>query len=626
GVEGESRFARQLNAMRWNLGGAVSQSGDDYRLSFSNRFNSRLYMTGGVARNAQDENVIALDAIRWFSDNLGAAAEARSYTFTTTSVSQNIMLGGLAIRPIDNMEIRALSGFMSDRRSDKEDQGAAFALRGKMDPFSLGEFNISPEFSAERALITPRSYQNLSFQTGASFRQEDVELQAHLAIGQSTRESYQPSSFFNRNITDIVESVSSDTTEVNLAFSFPIAGAMTGQLDVRALSNDRLIESRLLRDDLNTTLYDSKTQRQQVNIRYVTEYPIRSQPISLGFEYTYINRENSLVNTDDIAGDQVNRQREILQNSNYNQSRFELFSNNSVRLSEHNYLHAQARVGIMRYDTPELNSDDRDELAYNLQIGNRHRFSDYLDGQITATAEALHYVYLHAERSVENNRRRSIRLVPELNWNPGRRLSIRQRFLIRANYTVEDYEMENRAKNDRSSREFEFQTEINYNINNDWSFEFQGSRSELRIGRLFWDTFQEIPIDTLITYDTRLMLVRHYDNIRVAAGGRYFLRLDQLLQTTLSTTITGDGRMPFTETRTGPGRQQTHQFGPTVEISIPFVTGNRLYINGWLQKQSVRKNLFVDYPEEVASAFAQEENRHSTRIIPNLELRANFSF
>ncbi|MEX0685850.1 MAG: hypothetical protein WD267_13060 [Balneolales bacterium] len=626
GLQGETRFVRQLDAMRWNLDGSVTRTGENYSLSLNNRFNSRIFMTGGIARNAQDENVMTLDATRWFNPRIGAVTEARSYTFTNTNLRQNVAFGGLAIRPIEMMEIRALGGFMSDRRSDHEDQGAAFALRAKMDPFKLGEVDILPGFSAERAMISPRTYQTLQFEMGAEYQNDDITIRTLLGMGGSTRESYQPTSFFNRDVTNIVESVGTDTTALNLAIAFPIGSSMNGQLDIQALSNDRRIESRMLIEDPGTTIYDNETRRQEVNVRYVTEYPIQSQPISFGMEYTFINRESRLINTDAISPDQVNRQNEILQNSNYNQSRFELFSDNRIQLNDRNILITRARMGIMRYDTPELNMDDRDELNYYFQLGNQHHFSDYLSGQITATAEALHYVYIHAVRSIENNWRRSIRLVPQLNWTPGRRLQISQQFLIRANYTVEDYELEGREKNDRASREFGFQTEADLILNKDWAIEIEGSRNELRIGRLFWDTFQEMPIDTLITYDGRLMFVRNYDHLRVAVGGRYFLRFDQLLQTSLSTTFINEEGIEQNITRIGPGRQVTHQFGPAVDISLPFMSGNRLYIRGWLQKQMVRKNLFITYPEAYSDAFRREESRYNTRILPNFEMTANFSF
>lgn len=625
GLGGETYFNRQLDAMQWQYQGNFDITYERFEFELNNEFRSRLYLSDGKAQNIQDENQLRLELRQWLRQDWALTGEINSYSFTTTRLRQEYGHLGLMYHPHKEIELSLLGGIMSDRRSNNLDQGWSGMFRARSRPIRAGDFVFHPTAEAHYARISPREYSTLRFRSGSEYRFEDFVMRGEVSLSSGRRESYQPSSFFNRGLTNIIESIRNDTTLLDLQIRLPVMDAIGLEIDLYTLNNMRLVESRPLDTDIEQPIFDNRTQRQELQLRSLADYTFAQSRVSLGLDLGFINRGSRLINTGDLPEDQVIRRNEILRNSNFDQSRLELFTRNRLRLTESNELLVYAQTGILRYDTPEMNQDDRDELTYQVQITNRHIFSPYFDVSLRAGGDATHYVYLSATRSIENNWRRTLRLAPIIRWVPHDRLELRNSFLVRANYTVEDFQLEERPKNDQSSREYAFRTEVKYTLYEGWQLHINGSRSELRIGRLFWDTFQETPTDTLITYDMEGMVYYRTGQHRIGIGARVFLRRDFLPLATITTDITDEhGTRPVS--RSAPGVQFTRQYGPSVDIDLHFFSGNRLVLRGWIQRQEVRRRLYTTYPEEFAPAFIQEERRSSTRLYPNIEIRAVFSF
>ncbi len=624
-LNADTRFNRQLDALRWDMGGATMVSGEGYSFTLDNSFNSRLFMRGGSATNIQDENVLNLNGRVHISEPFYAVGFGRSYRYTSVDVRQDFMMGGLGIDLPGLAQVELMGGVFSDHRNNELDQGPSVAARVASQPIELGDWTIRPEGWMHYADIDRRTYQNYHADTELAYQTEMVNFRSRLRMARAVRESYQPSSFFNRDVSDLIEGVTSDTTQANLSLEIPLIGPVEGRFSMDARQVNRRFESRSITEE-EQNLYDTETTRERVDLRASAVLPAGSHNLELGLEYQIANRRAGILNPEDFTDEQITRRNEMLDNSTFSQSRIGLFTQNRVGIAEGHSLNLSGRVSILRYDTPELNIDDRDELSYRASVGSDHRISDYLSGGVTISGEAIHQVYLRAERSIDNHWRRVLRLRPYFEWSPFESLRIRQFFGIRANYTVDDFELPGRTGNNRSSREFNFRTQVDWDIGTDWNISAEASRSELRIGRLFWDSFTEIPTDTLTTYNFDLMISREIGRAEIAAGGRYFIKLDYLPQTTLTTTIPGEegGEQPVSQT--APGRQITRQFGPAVDINIPFSSGNRLQFRGWLQNEGINRRLFTAYPDEVEEAFRQEERRTSRRQYPNMELQVSFQF
>jgi len=624
GVTGESHFRRQLDSFFWNYRFGVERNSEHYTLSFQNHFNSRLSLFEGEARNIQDENLAVFSFQRRILDDWSLLSEARSYRFSNTNVRQDfLMIGGqYRITPAANLGL--LGGFIQDARSNEEDRGFMGGLRFESKDMVLGDINLSSNIHIDYADISPRSLQTFRWILFPSLDIDNFSMEGNVNLARTIRDSYQASSFFNRETSDFVESVRTDTTGIQLSLFFPLFEKLQSRLDIDYLNQVRRVTNLPLSDDIEQTLFDTRIMRQQFALRFQSVIPWGASRLIQGISFSVGGREAQLINTENLAEDQIRRRSEILLNSNFDQTRFEVFTMNTIRVGQFNESLLSGNISIMNYDTPAVNKDDRDELFFQLRVTNSHQFSEFFRTRLTLAGEATHTVYLFSERSIENNWRRSIRLIPEFEWSPMRWLDIRQQFLVRANYTVEDFELPGREKNDQVSREFATNTNLTIQLTQDWGLDVRASRSELRVGRLLWKEFREIPTDTLVTYDTRAMITHQAGMLHTSVGLRYFLKYDYLPRATIVANDINENGDPIIRSRTAPGRQTTVQWGPMVTMRLPLYNRNELFVNGWYQMQAVSQRLYTVYPEEFASIFRQAERSKSKRIYPNLEIIARF--
>jgi hypothetical protein len=623
---GNSRFIRQLDAVSWSLGSGFDLTTSNTSISIENSLNSRMFLFNGRAQNIQDEHSASLRFQTLLAPRFGATGSARTYTFTTTNLRQDLLLAGFFYRPVEQITLTATTGVMRDERSDRKDQGLAINISAITRPFQIGETTIQPSASADVAWINPRRLQTLRAGASGEYRQGDqFILQSDFWVGNSRRDSYQASSLLNRTETDFIESIENDSALVSLQIQTPLSGSLIGNISFDALNNVRKNINSSLDSQTSTILYDSRSLRQFLDITTSVLYPGNRFSLQAGTRWGFQVRESQLINTEGLPSDQVRRRSEILENSNFNQSRFEIFTANQLRINERYNVLINGNASILRYDTPEINRDDRDELSFLLRNVHTITIRNDLRATITLAGEAFHYVYLFSERSIENNWRRSVRLIPELRWQPNPLFTMTNRFMVRANYTVEDYELAGRPKNDQSARELAMSSNISWTFAPDWNLQTETSRSELRIGRLFWETFQETPTDTLITWDTQVVVSKRIGNIVVSSGMRYFRKFDFLQRASIQIEVEENGSVTRLS-RISTGNQVTVQWGPVVTIRMPLNMRNELYINGWYQMQQTRQRLYITYPEAYRTDFLRAERNAIRRVFPNIEMTVRFRF
>lgn len=629
GLSGEARFRRQLDSFFWTYSGAFEQTTESFSFELGNVFNSRFYLLRGEPQNIQDENIARLNGAFRVHEQGALLLESRSVRITSTNLRQDWAMAGAAWMPLEGYEIAGLAGFMQDERSGIRDEGLLLGLRASSAPFEAGDFLLQARLHADYGDISPRTFQNWRLGTSSLLDIENFRLEAEIGLARNIRDSYQASSFFNREQTDFIESVRNDTTDVVATAFFPISELIQARVDFSTLLNVRTVRNQALVDGIEDELFDTQINRQLYTIRFEGRYNEGPADIRAGFLYSIGSRQARLLSRgESLASVETERQRtDILINSNFEQQRFELFGTAFLQAGRANTTQLSGRVSIFNYDTPEINRDDRDELFWQLLLSNRHRFSDQFSLSMLLAGEATHTVYLFSERSIENNWRRSLRFAPAVEWAPARWLRTRHQFLVRANYTVDDFQLPGRPNNDQASREFRVQSEAEVRLDREWEASLSVSRSELRIGRLLWSEFREIPTDTLITWDSRAVLTHQSGALRTSVGLRYFVKFDYLPRATVNAETFGpDDAAPVNRSRTAPGRQTTVQWGPVVEMRLPLYARNELYVNGWYQLQSVRQRLYTEYPEEFREAFRAAESRARRTTYPNVEIIARFRF
>ncbi len=621
-IHGETQFSRQLDAVNWRQRTQFSQKTTFFDLSLSNRLGSRFFLLNDKAQNIQNDRQTDVSLSTWLIPSVAIAADVRSFEFSSTNTRQDVALAGIQLRPANLLYLRTQFGVMSDARNRAADQGFIYGIKAWTPELAPGEgLYLAPSLFMEIADIRPRRYVTTRYMAEMGYRTEQVQMSARLQHGISRREGYANTSFLNTSDSEYIESIRVDTTSIYLQTRFPISRRLTGDIEVEALNQIRMVDNRQMPSETGATLFNSRTLRQAVDTRVRLSADGRRLRSVFGLSIGAGIRDSRLTDAEGLPQDQVRRRSELLTNSNFNQNRFEIFSTQDIRITERHNMSIFASSAILRYDTPESNPDDRDELTLLFRTVNRHRFSRSFEGSITTAGEAYHYVFLFSERSIENNWRRSIRLMPEFTWTPVDAVTWRNAFLIRANYTVEDYQLESRPKNDQSAREMLLFSDIRILVAPQWELAVQGSRSELRIGKLLWKGFREIPIDTLITYDATAEIRHLVGKGEVAIGMRVYHKTDFLLRATQTIQLAG-----FPISRTATGSQTTVQYGPLVRIAYPFGNSQEILLRGWYQVQDTRTKLYTTYPEETREEFLRAERRAQTRVFPNVDMTVRFRF
>ena len=224
-----------------------------------------------------------------------------------------------------------------------------------------------------------------------------------------------------------------------------------------------------------------------------------------------------------------------------------------------------------------------------------------------------HLVYLNAVRSAENHVQRTLRLQPGLTWTPVPATRLLLQGEVRAAYTVDDFVLPGRQRQDQSARELGYRLQFEQALSPRLRVHFDGSYSELRLGRLLWDRFAEIPFDTLRTYTGWLRLETQTATLRSSVGFRVFLRRDYMGSLLIAYT-TAEGA-PATVNR--PGQLWIVQLGPT--CAIHWQQGALSFsLEGWLMLQRLHRRLYGPLPEASADRIREAAWNGPRTRIPNL--------
>ena len=157
---------------------------------------------------------------------------------------------------------------------------------------------------------------------------------------------------------------------------------------------------------------------------------------------------------------------------------------------------------------------------------------------------------------------------------------------------------------------------------------FTGRFADLRLGRLLWNEFAEIPFDTLRTYSgwVRLQTGRR---VMATIGWRLFVRSDYdralrvvypLVNDEGAPLRDGEGRVRNT-TITRPGRRWIGQQGPTAALTWT-LGASRLILDAWVNMQRVQQRLYGTLPEASEDRIRDAAWRGRRKLIPTIALTA----
>ena len=628
-LQQETEFAREVNRYRWSSVTVWNADLGPWQIDMTNRFISDAYLQFDNRLRFRDEDRLNFTAVRPIRPRFGASIHGDLDWFGSGRASSQSLLFGVQMNPFTALKLETAVGVGSDRRPgivqgdqrapSRVDTGPAVAVSVDLEPREIQGYRISFRSDAAWQRIAPRRVGDLTLAAAAARSFGSGRLESRARYSSRRRDTYQAASFLNRGqIRDpeSIEATTSDTLDANVLIQIPVISGLRviAQADVRL--NQRRI--RTPRAPEESITFETNFARQAFTGQFGLHYERERVDAQLRAEYGAINERRVLSNRDELPPSEVAQKRTLLQQADYDEGVFAVSGN--VRgdiLPALSFLFSGSSR-IVRHDTPLVNLDDRDEVYHTAMFTLSHRRNRHLRVEARMFGSYHHTVFLNAERSAENNIQRTLRLRPSMDWTPSSHTRIRLASEVRATYTTDDFVLPGRRSSDQSAREMRLESEIEHRLFSDTDLRLSASFSDLRLGRLRWEEFTEIPFDTLRTYSAWLR-IQSGRRLRGELGWRTFLRSDYDRAITVQYQLPNDEVTSTRGSITRRGKRWVIQTGPSG--ALYWIRGQTtLRLDAWANWQQLRYRLYGQLPAANAEIIRRAARRGTRRLIPLISL------
>ncbi len=497
--------------------------------------------------------------------------------FGLSDVSSYSVHAGAALRPSPLLTIEPLVGFRADRQADLTDRGISYMLRMEADTLDYAGYVSKMGGTWEYNRLDPRTIEmrTARLTSGRSFpggSRNTVELRYY----RNRRDFYTPAHAdvsvefgVDRNI----ETRAEDLFSVRDSILYNVAPGLSLALNAGILSRGIGRESRFKSyADPGRPALNSSVDELTIGGEFSAAWAVTA---SLDGRFTFVLQERSETHQaerdDRYLESAVDSLRRVQERKNNVAKRTSMAIAADVRLSPSHRMSVSASGTILRYDTPSgINTDDRDDLWYLVNVTTSHRLSRHLMLTLSADANLSHLVYISSRRSADNTWNRIFRLSPQSTWTPFPFLATSNRFEVLANYTVYDFDTPGTQVRSFAFRQFAFADSTVWSLTRRTSLEWNSHVRLYERGNLRWDDFSERPVSYFEDFT-------HIGEVRYAAtkllifslGIRYFsqMRFD----------YTGDTRVP---------KQFLRSVGPATGIEWNVSNRTAFAMKGWYERQS----------------------------------------
>lgn len=616
---------------------------NQWEFAVTNRFQSDAFILFTNQLQFRDQNLL-----NWFVARPSAATvtprfRGRTFWFGQSRVFTQTLYGGVRITPRPFAWVEPVIGAAWDQRPGapqpdgtsplRTDAGPALGARLYYEPPPKPTYRVRLLGDGAWQAITPRRGYHARVAGFAERLFETTRLASRLRMASVRRDTYQAVSILNRDTppSETIEATTSDTLEVGVDLEMPVYRRLrlTSRLDFTI--NNRFIRGPRASEEV--LFFETDFNRRAIDAEVALLYTKQQVTARLALQGSATTEERQLANRDALPPAEAAQKINLLRQADYDEGAFGLIANLRSPIGRRAVVTFDGSSRILRHDTPEVNRDDRDEIYHNAELGAIFFLSRYLEMDVKMFGSFYHTVYLKAERSAENTKQRSLRLRPTIRWKPSPRTRIRVGTEVRATYTVDDFVLPGRRPSDQSAREIRYAAEVEHDLPSGPRLMATGSYSDLRLGRLLWGDFAEIPFDTLRTYSAWLH-VQTGQRIIADVGLRIFIRTDFDRSTSVryrrldaaGNVLRDENGQVLTGRISRPGRQWIEQIGPTASIMWSMNGASMVRLDGWLNVQHIRWQLYGDLPEASADEIIRAAERGTRKVIPNLLLTVVWNF
>ncbi len=630
-LQQKTEFAREVNHYRWNSETAWNVYFGRWKIDMTNRFQSDAYLQFNNRLRFRDEDRLNIFALRPIGRKFSATIRGGLDWFGSGRASTQSLLAGVQMRPVTFLKIEPSVGIATDRRPGvvqagqgeriplRVDTGAAFSFSASLEPREIQGYSVSFHSDAAWQRIAPRRIGDVGLSATAARSFGLARMESLVRFSSRRRDTYQAVSFLNRGQMrdpESIEATTSDTLDANFQIQAPLMKGLRviAQADLRL--NQRRI--RTPRAPEQSITFETNFARQALTGQVSLHYERERIDAQLRAEYGAINEHRSLSNREELPPSEAAQKRALLQQADYDEGVFALSGNLRGEVLPSLMVLFTGSSRIVRHDTPIVNLDDRDEIYHTGMLAISHRRSRYLRVELRLFGSYHHTVFLNAERSAENSVQRTLRLRPSMEWTPAPMTSIRLASEVRAAYTTDDFVLPGRRSSDQSAREIRLESDMEHRIFADTDLKMTASFSDLRLGRLRWESFTEIPFDTLRTYSAWFR-VQTGRRLRGELGWRTFLRSDYDRAITVQYQLSSDETVTTLGTITRPGKRWVIQAGPSG--AVYWIRGQTvLRLDAWANWQRLRYNLYGQLPATSEQVIRRAARKGIQRLIPLMSL------
>ena len=642
GLHVETSFDREVNLYRWQSTARWDAQWALWRVSVVNRFMSDAFIQFNDQLRFRDEDRMHLEAERRLGPKMYGTLRANIDWFGSSRASSRGLLAGLSYRPNRALAIVPLLGVAYDRRpgvsqSDgttvqRSDEGLAGGGAVTIVPSTVAGYLVDLEAEGLWENLSPRRGHRLNVAGNAERTFGDARLSSSLRLSSRRRDTYQAASFLNRDqaqFAQSIEATTSDTLDARLQLMAPVTAGLRviAQVDLRG--NNRRI--RTARAPEESIYFETNFARRALGSEVGLLYDRGSVSTELTAQVDISTERRELSNRDNLPASEAARKSLLLQQADYDELVLGVQGRFRAAVLPRMTLMFAGSSRIVRHDTPIVNLDDRDEVVHNLDMGLQVRASRYLTAEVKLFGSYYHAVFLNGERSAENSVQRSLRLRPSVRWRPHARTRVELASEVRATYTVDDFVLPGRTSKDQSAREMRLETHWEQAVAQDSDFKFTASFADLRLGRLLWASFAEIPFDTLRTYNLWVRL-ESGRRLRGELGWRAFVRSDydriaRVLYARLDAAgeplRDASGAVLQTSIVRAAQRWIT-QMGPAAAVN--WTRGaSILRLEAWANVQRVFHILYGTLPESSREHIRRSARQGTRRLIPLVRLGVSWA-
>ncbi len=632
-LQQKTEFAREVNRYRWSSETGWNADVGRWKVNMTNRFQSDAYLQFDNRLRFRDEDRLDIAAIRPVGQSIDASIRGGLDWFGSGRASSQLLLLGVQMRPAATLKIETSGGIASDRRPGivqgeqgaplRIDTGPAVALSATLEPRETQGYQVSLYSDAMWQRISPRRIRDMALGATAARSFGLARLESGVSFSSRRRDIYQAASFLNRGQVrdpESIEATTSDTLDVNFLVQAPVAQGLrvVAQADIRL--NQRRIRTPKVPEESIT--FETNFARQALAGQVSLHYKQERMDAQLRAEYGATNERRVLSNREELPPSEAAQKQVLLEQADYDEGVFALSGSIRGAVMPALTVLFTGSSRIVRHDTPLVNLDDRDEVYHTGTLALSHRRSRSLRVELRLFGSYHHTVFLNAERSAENSLQRTLRLRPSMEWTPGSFTSIRLASEVRATYTTEDFVLPGRKSSDQSAREMRLESEMEHRIFADTDLGLNASFSDLRLGRLQWESFTEIPFDTLRTYSAWLR-VQTGRRLRGEIGWRTFLRSDYDRAITVKYQLPNSENVPTQGSITRSGKRWVIQTGPSSAVN--WIRGKTtLRLDAWVNWQRLRYRLYGQIPAADEPVIRQAARRGTRRLIPLVSLSVSW--